>query len=102
MLTYSVMRLGYGSISPDDDKPSFLAKLLNDHKGWRTRALWGLIVAGIGSLPLFYMGRLSVLGYMGYLLLNSGINAVLGYFNAEVNLHELLAGVLLGSIVLLV
>ena len=101
-LTYLTIKLGYGSISPDDDKPSFLAKLLNDHKGWKTRGIWGLLVATIGSLPLLLWARLSVLHYIYYIILNSLINAGLSKLNAKDIIHEPAAGVCIGSIVFLV
>lgn len=47
------IRIGYGAYDPEhDSKPSWLAKITKDRKGWKIRMIYGLITSlAIGLFP---------------------------------------------------
>jgi len=98
LLSFSVIRCGYG-IPDSTDTGSFLGRIFKT--AWATRGVWAFLVSGIGALPLVIYTH-HYLSYIVYISLNTLTNAILGYFNAEVNLHEITAGACLGSIVLFI
>ena len=94
--------LGYGSISDDDPKPSFLAKLLNDKVGWLTRGVYGLLVSGIGTISLVLGGFIVLPLYVVYVICNFVTGAILCKIKAPAIIIEPMVGLMIGSIVLFV
>ena len=101
-VTYNIIRLGYGNYSPqDDDKPSLLARLTHDRKGYWIRLLYGVICASIGALPLVIYTHAYAL-YIYYILLNAVIGFSVSYFKLDVLPTDLLVGAGIGSVVWLI
>jgi hypothetical protein len=82
------------------DKGSWLGRLIGID--WLTRGAYGLIVAGLGALPLVLGGYLGILPYILYISLNFAIGAILCRFKAIDLIIEPAVGAGLASIVLLI
>ena len=80
-----IIRLGYGRYDPENDpKPSLLASLTHDRKGYVIRAIWGFIVSTFIGGSLFFFGFLVLWKYILYIILNSFIGFSVSKFNFNV------------------
>lgn len=101
-VTYQIIRLGYGNYDPVfDDKPSHLASVTHDRDGWWIRAIWGLLVSGIGAFPLVFWGHIVLWKYILYVTVNVLANFSVSRFRLGVFLTDILVSLALVSIVLL-
>ena len=101
--TYQIIRLGYGNYSPeDDDKPSFLAAITHDRQGYVIRAVWGLLVGLVGTLPLLLGRYIPFSAYALYGLVNALIGYMVSKFKFGVWLTDSLVSLGVGSILFLV
>jgi hypothetical protein len=100
--TFQAIRIGYGAYSPEDDpKPSFFASITHDRSGEYIRAIWGLMVAGIGALPLLLGSFLGIWVYIGYVVLSIGVNYSVSKFKLPVTLTDILVGGAVGILIVL-
>ena len=98
---YSIMRLGYGNYDPvNDPKPSFLADITHDRKGWKIRGVHAFLVSAIGGgIVAKYFGL--DWQYFLYVLYNT-----LGAYwivrrGTKVKATDLSIGAMVGSIIFL-
>lgn len=100
---FQVIRIGYGNYDPENDpEPSFLASITHDRNGWYIRAIWGFIVGSIGILSLLLGHFLGVLIYLGYVVLNTGVNFSVSRFGLPVIITDILVSLCIGSVLFLV
>lgn len=100
--TYQIIRLGYGAYDPEnDDKPSFLARIMHDRQGWYVRALWGLIVASMGASPLVSRHFIGLWPYLGYILINIFVNYMVCRLRLWVYFTDFLVSLAIGSVIFL-
>jgi hypothetical protein len=103
VITYQIIRLGYGNYDPENDpKPSFLARLTHDRQGWYIRALWGLIVSVVGCGALYALKFLPLPHYITYIVGNTLINYSVSRFRVPVILCDILVAGGIGSVIFLV
>lgn len=106
--SYNIIRMGYGSYDPEnDDKPSFLAKITKDRKGYIIRSIVGTLYGLIGLLPLLIFSiithNLAFLKIYGaYSLYNGFTGFLVTKFKANDWVTELSVGAGVGSIIFLI
>lgn len=95
----NVIRIGYGNYSPeDDDKPSFLAAITKDRKGYIIRLIWGLLVGIITPLALVIMQFLILPAYIAYIVCNVLVNFCVSKLRLPVLIADVCVATTFGSL----
>jgi len=91
---FQMIRMGYGNYSPHDDPtPSFLASITHDKGGWWIRAIYGVLVAVMGSIWLKIGGYIPLPLFLIYV----GYSAIIGFLVSRLRLPRLLADFAVGA-----
>lgn len=95
----NIIRIGYGNYSPeDDDKPSFLASITKDRKGYIIRLIWGALVGIVTPIALVVMGLLMLPSYIAYIATNVLVNFSISRLEFAVFWADLCASIAFGSL----
>lgn len=101
MGAWNVVRIGYGNFEPNDTKNSLLGDLTKDKQGAVIRAIYGLLVALVGSGALLGGKFLPLPMFFTYILGNTLIGYCVSIFRLPVLLTDILVSAGFASLLFL-